>query len=144
MPIRTNQLKRDEAATKKTRSKTTKKKSTKKRSTTSGRSWFGFLRNEKFLRLCGFFLVLLSFYLLLSFISYLVNWFSGSSDDLFTAIPFRDVLVNENLVAANWGGRMGAALSGLFIKKSFGASSLLFCLFFFVWGYKSSVYQLPI
>ncbi|RLD80685.1 MAG: DNA translocase FtsK [Bacteroidetes bacterium] len=136
MPIRTNQLKRDEAAAKKTRSKTTKKKSTKKRSTKSGRSWFDFLRNEKFLRLCGFFLVLLSFYLLLSFISYLVNWFSGSSDDLFTAIPFRDVLVNENLVAANWGGRMGAALSGLFIKKWFGASSLLFCLFFFVWGYK--------
>lgn len=136
MPIRTNQLKRDEAAAKKTRSKTTKKKSTKKRSTKSGRSWFDFLTNEKFLRLCGFFLVLLSFYLLLSFISYLVNWFSGSSDDLFTAIPFRDIFVNENLVATNWGGRLGAALSGLFIKTWFGASSLLFCLFFFVWGYK--------
>ncbi len=136
MPIRTNQLKRDEAATKKTRSKTTKKKSIKKRSTKSGRSWFGFLRNEKFLKLCGFFLVLLSFYLLLSFISYLINWFSVSSDDLFTAIPFRDVFTNENLVATNWGGRLGAALSGLFIKRAFGASSLLFCLVFFVWGYK--------
>ncbi len=136
MPIRTNQLKRDEAAAKKTSSKTKKKKSSKKRSVKSSSSWLGFLRNEKFLKLCGFFLILLSFYLLLSLVSYLVNWFTGGSDDLFTVIPFRDVLMNENLVANNWGGRMGAALGGLFIKKWFGASSLLFCLFFFVWGYK--------
>ena len=129
MPIRTNQLKRDEAAPKKTRSKAKKKTSTKKLSDKNNSSWLGFLKNEKFLRLCGFFLILLSFYLLLSFVSYLINWFTGGSDDLFTDVPFRDVLANENLVANNWGGRMGAALGGLFIKKWFGASSLLFCLF---------------
>jgi len=136
MPIRTNQLKKDEPASKKTGRKTRKKKSIKKRSTGNRPSLFSFLKNEKFLRLCGFFLVLLSFYLLLSLVSYLVNWFNTGSDDMFMHVPFRDVLMNDGLVANNWGGRMGAALGGLFIKQWFGASSLLFCLYFFVWGYK--------
>jgi S-DNA-T family DNA segregation ATPase FtsK/SpoIIIE len=135
MPIRTNQLKNNESASKKT-GKTRKKRSTRKRSSGNKKSFLGFLKNEKFQRLCGFFLVLLSFYLLLSMVSYLVNWFTSGSDDLFTQIPFRDVLVNDSLVANNWGGRLGAALAGIFIKQWFGASSLLFSLFFFAWGYK--------
>jgi len=135
MPIRTNQLKNNESASKKT-GKTRKKRSTRKRSSGNKKSFLGFLKNEKFQRLCGFFLVLLSFYLLLSMVSYLVNWFTAGSDDLFTQIPFRDVLVNDSLVANNWGGRLGAALAGVFIKQWFGASSLLFSLFFFAWGYK--------
>jgi len=135
MPIRTNQLKKDESASKKT-GKTRKKRSTKKRPTGTKKSFLGFLKNEKFQRLCGFFLVLLSFYLLLSMVSYLFNWFNAGSDDLFTHIPFRDVFMNDSLVADNWGGRLGAALGGVFIKRWFGASSLLFCLFLFAWGYK--------
>ncbi len=131
MPIRTNKLKRDEAAAKKTSSKTRRKKSRKKQTAKQRTSPFAFLRNEKFQQMIGFFLVLLSSYLLLSFISFLVNWFNGGSDDLFTHIPFKKVLIDDSLVANNWGGRMGAALAGLFIKKWFGASSLLFSLFFF-------------
>ena len=136
MPIRTNQLKKNEAASKKAGSKTRKKKSTTQRKKGNRKPIFAFLRNEKFQRLCGFFLVLLSFYMLLSMVSYIVNWFTGGSDDLFTHIPFRDVLMNDGLVAVNWGGRLGAALAGIFIKQWFGASSLLFSLMLFVWGYK--------
>ncbi|MCK5338398.1 MAG: DNA translocase FtsK 4TM domain-containing protein, partial [Bacteroidales bacterium] len=136
MPIRTNQLKKDDAAPKKKSSRSTGKKSKKKQTPKKGNSVLGFFKNEKFQQLGGFFLILLSFYLLLSFISYITNWFTAGSDDLFTVIPFREILFNDNLIANNWGGRMGAALAGLFIKTWFGASSLLFCLFFFVWGYK--------
>jgi len=137
MPIRTNQLKKNESASKKT-GKARKKRNSKKGASGKNSSFMGFLKNEKFQRLCGFFLVLLSFYLLLSMVSYIANWFtpSTSSDDLFVIVPFKDVLVNDSLVAANWGGRLGAALAGIFIKKWFGASSLLFSLFFFAWGYK--------
>ncbi len=136
MPIRTNQLKKDEAAAKKTSSRSSRTKSKKKSTTKKRTSSRAFWKNEKFQRLCGFFLILFSFYLLLSFVSYLVNWFTAGSDDLFTVLPFREILTNDQLVANNWGGRMGAALAGLFIKKWFGASSILFSLFLFVWGYK--------
>ena len=136
MPIRTNQLKKDDPAPKKKSSRSTGKKSKKKQTPKKGNSVLGFFKNEKFQQLGGFFLILLSFYLLLSFISYITNWFTAGSDDLFTVIPFREILFNDSLIANNWGGRMGAALAGLFIKTWFGASSLLFCLFFFVWGYR--------
>ncbi|MCK4569635.1 MAG: DNA translocase FtsK 4TM domain-containing protein, partial [Bacteroidales bacterium] len=136
MSIRTNKLKKNDTASKKASSKSTRKKSKKKPSLEKGNSLAGFFRNEKFQRICGFFLILLSFYLLLSLVSYLTNWNTGSGDDLFTVIPFWDILFNDSLVVNNWGGRLGAALAGLFIKNWFGASSLLFCLFFFVWGYK--------
>ena len=136
MPIKTNQLKKDEAAQKAAKAKSSKRKTTKKKTTSKRSGLFAFLKNEKLQKVTGFFLILMSFFLALSFVSFLMNWFDGGSDDLFTVTPFRDILVDHTLVAHNWGGRMGAALSGLFIKKWFGAPSLLFCLFFMVWGYK--------
>jgi len=136
MPIKTNQLKKEEPVKKPGRKKTVKKKSTRKK--TSGRKigLFSFFRNEKFQRISGFFLILLAFYMLLSFVSFMMNWFNGGSDDLFTVTPFKEILLDHRLIAHNWGGRMGAALAGLFIKKWFGVSSVLFSLFFFAWGYK--------
>lgn len=136
MPIRTNQLKKKDVAAKVTSGKPVKSKSRRKKTSGKRSSLFGFFRNEKFRRISGFFLILLAFYLLLTFVSYLINWFTGGSDDLFTVIPFRDVLFDDSLIAHNWGGRMGAALAGVFIKEWFGASSVLFCLFFFAWGFK--------
>ncbi len=135
MPIKTNQLKKNEPADNKAKKKAGKTKSAKTRTIRNRNSLFAFLKNEKFKGIMGFFLILLSFYLLLSFVSYLMNWFAGSSDDLFTVSAFKDILMSDEIQANNWGGRMGAAIAGLFIKKGFGVSSILFCLFFFVWGY---------
>lgn len=136
MAIRTNQLKKEETAGKKRKSKTTGKKKSGSRKADNKKSFWSFFRDERLHRIFGFFLVLLSFYLLLSFVSYLVNWFSGGGDDLFISVPFRDVLGNNELTAHNYGGRLGAALAGVFIKNWFGASSVLFCLVLFVWGYR--------
>jgi S-DNA-T family DNA segregation ATPase FtsK/SpoIIIE len=137
MSIRTNQLKKEKEPAKKPARRSGKRKSnTKKRTTGNKTPIFAFLKNEKFLRICGFFMILLAFYLLLSMVSYLMNWFGGGSDDLFSELTFREVLFDEGYVANNWGARLGAALGGLLIKKWFGASSLLFSLFLFVWGYK--------
>ena len=136
MPIRTNQLKKDEAPAKKAGRKSRKSLSTKKKPSGQRTSIFAFLKDERFLKTIGFFLILSAFYLLLCLVSYLVNWFTGGSDDLFSTIPFREVLFNDDIIANNWGGRFGAALGGLFIKKWFGAPSLLISFFLFVWGYK--------
>jgi len=136
MPIKTNQLKKSDTATNNGKSRSSVKKNKQKRNGRKSVSAFGFFRDEKFQRITGFSFVLLSFYLLISFISYLINWFTGGSDDLFTATAFRDILFDDSITANNWGGRLGAALSGLFIKRGFGAPSLLIGLFLFVWGYR--------
>jgi S-DNA-T family DNA segregation ATPase FtsK/SpoIIIE len=139
MPIRTNQLKKNDVpATSGNGRSSRKKKGNSKRNLKKGGSPLTFFKNEKFQRITGFSFILISFYLLLSFVSYLVNWFTGDSgsDVLFAEAPFRDILFNDSIVAINWGGRMGAALGGLFIKQWFGAPSVLFCLFLFVWGYR--------
>ena len=136
MPIKTNQLKKDEAAEKTAKSRTSKKRPAKKRSTAKKKKLFGFLRNEKFQRIMGFLMILISFFMVMSFVSFLMNWFNGGGDDLFSATSFRNILLDDRLVANNIGGRVGAAVAGIFIKKWFGVSSFLFCLFFFVWGYK--------
>ena len=117
MPIKTNQLKKDDSAGKAAKSKSARKRTRKRKTTKKTTGFWGFWRNEKFQRISGFFLIIVSFFLLLSFVSFLMNWFNGGSDDLFTVIPFRDVLFDDTLVAHNWGARLGAALSGFFIKK---------------------------
>ena len=136
MPIRTNQLKynseKEDAGKKASSRKKSKKKSVKK----VGKPRSGLLRNEKFQRITGFFLILLSLYTVMAITSYLINWFSGSSDDLFTVSPFRDILFDRSLSASNWGGRLGAALAGILVKRWFGVSSLLLCLLVFIWGFK--------
>jgi DNA segregation ATPase FtsK/SpoIIIE, S-DNA-T family len=136
MPIRTNQLKnnfeKEEAAKKANSRKKGKKKPVKK----AGKPRSNLLRNEKFQRIAGFFLILLSLYTVLAITSYLINWFSGNSDDLFSVSPFRDILFEHSLPASNWGGRLGAALAGILVKRWFGVSSLLLCLLVFVWGFK--------
>lgn len=136
MAIKTNQLKKEETAAKSKKSKASKKKTRQGNTNLANTRRMAFWKEDKFQRIMGFFMILLSFYLLLSLVSFLVNWFTGGSDDLFTAIPFREILFNDELVAHNWGGRLGAALGGMFIKNWFGASSLLFCIIFFAWGYK--------
>ncbi|MEN8225011.1 MAG: hypothetical protein ABFS05_06575, partial [Bacteroidota bacterium] len=77
MPIKTNQLKKDEPVKKSGGSRSAKKKVKKKKSTAKSKGLFSFLKNEKFQRITGFFFILLSFYLLLSFISFMINWYIG-------------------------------------------------------------------
>jgi S-DNA-T family DNA segregation ATPase FtsK/SpoIIIE len=136
MAIKTNQLKKEESRDKSRKSRTSKRKSRKKSSTRGKSIKMGFWKDEKFQQISGFFMILLAFFLLLSFVSYLMNWFGGKSDDLFSVITFREILTDHNMIAYNWGGRLGAALGGLFIKNWFGASSLFFVLIIFVAGYK--------
>jgi len=84
-------------------------------------SSFKFLKNEKLRLTFGAFLILFSFYLLFSFISYFFYWtidfdkiYSFELSDLSGSVPIK-----------NWGGFIGAWLSHLFIYKLFGVSSIL-------------------
>ncbi|MBN2746146.1 MAG: DNA translocase FtsK 4TM domain-containing protein [Bacteroidales bacterium] len=107
--------------------------SPKKRSFNLKLDW---IKDERFARVFGLILLGFSFYLLIAFVSYFINWFRFTSDDIFTNISFSRVLFDQTLVVNNWTGRLGAAFSTLFIKNWFGLSSVYFLLLFFNLGLK--------
>lgn len=80
-----------------------------------------FLRSEKFRRISGLFLVLMSLILLFSFTSYLFTW---KADDII--LPEGEA---DNLI-----GRAGRAMSKFIIEQGFGIASFIFVLLLFVYG----------
>ncbi|MEA3478105.1 MAG: DNA translocase FtsK 4TM domain-containing protein, partial [Bacteroidota bacterium] len=129
MATRANRFKND---TKKAKKSTPKKKT---KSSGSG-SGFTLLKNEQYRKVTGFLFILLSFYLTLSFTSFIISWFSGGADDIFSNISFKRVLFDDTIEVYNWGGRLGAAISHQFIKDWFGISAYLILLLLFIIGFK--------
>lgn len=93
--------------------------------------------SEKAKQIIGAFLLLLSVFLLISFISYLFNWFTSRTDDNFNDLL--SAISNEQLEANNLGGRLGAALSVLMIKKGFGIGSFFLVAWIFFAGVRASL-----
>lgn len=87
-------------------------------------------------RLGGFFLILLSLYLLVAFSSFLFTHFTWGSDDALSSASFGQILFDNNLQTENWGGRLGAALSVFFIKKGFGVAAYFVVLMLLISGLK--------
>ena len=94
---------------------------------------------EKLSQVIGVMALLCSVFLFVAHISYLINWFSGEADDIFTGIGFSDVFSDNTLVANNLGGRLGAALSVLLVKQSFGIGSIFLPVWLFVLGVRLSL-----
>jgi len=85
------------------------------------KSIFRFFKDERFHKVLGLFLIIVSILLLISFTSYIYTW------------TIDDVILNGDN-AANKIGSLGARVSQLFIKNWFGVSSYGFILLFFVLG----------
>lgn len=94
-------------------------------------------RHERRVHVLGLFFVLLAFYLLFSFTSYLYTW---KSDYSFTDTIFKhfspDVFFENNTPVENWMGKIGALTAYLFITKWFGISSFLFVIILLNTGMK--------
>ncbi len=126
MPRRVNQLKSNSFREK----KVNVPKKTKKRSTRSFRP-FAFLKSDKFHKVFGFLLILISIYLFIAFISFFyTGWLDY--DKVASASFFK---LNQNPDIQNWTGFMGAFLSKLFINDSLGFSSFLLVFNFFIYGF---------
>jgi len=92
---------------------------------------FDFLKNERFQKVSGVFLLfIVTPYLLVAFISFLFTWevdqdkVLGSWFDLFTS----------DIKVSNWLGKFGAIVSHQFIHRWFGVASFLFVLLSFLVG----------
>lgn len=97
---------------------------------------FRFLKSEKFVKVTGLLMIVVSFFLLLSFVSYFITWFSWNTDDIFSDLSLNRIIFDTSLDVQNWAGRLGAATAQKFIKDWFGLSSLVFVLIIFVIGFR--------
>ncbi|HMM10665.1 MAG TPA: DNA translocase FtsK [Bacteroidales bacterium] len=84
----------------------------------------------------GILFLFASAYLLLSFISFYLNWFSEITDDYFSDLPVRLVLTDKGLQINNWMGNLGAFLSQLLVKEGFGVGAFYLPFLFFLAGYQ--------
>lgn len=94
-------------------------------------SAFSFLKEPRTRFIMGFFLILLSFYLLLSFVGF---FFTGGIDQSLIEKGFGKIVSHPDIIAGNPAGKLGAWLSNLFINRWFGISSFLFCYILIIAG----------
>lgn len=128
MPPNQNTLKKN--ILQKEKNNNSKKRSSKQ--SESGKSG----RSDRIKKMIGAFCFLLAFFLFFGFTSYLLGWFSNNPDDTFSDISLGRILFDDSIEVQNWTGRLGAALSHLFIKGWFGISSYLFILILIFLGIK--------
>jgi len=94
-------------------------KNPKEKNTTEKKS---FLKDERVRFTIGLFALLLSIYILISFISYLFTWKVDQS------FEWQNLFSGSDIRVKNWTGKLGASISALFMNKWFGISSLAFPL----------------
>uniref|UniRef100_UPI0032175E22 FtsK/SpoIIIE family DNA translocase n=1 Tax=uncultured Draconibacterium sp. TaxID=1573823 RepID=UPI0032175E22 len=103
----------------------TKKKPAKKRTS--------LFKNEKAHFIFGVMLLLISAYLLISFVSFL---FYGAADQSLMDSSWFEFLFNSELNAKNKGMKLGAFLSEVIINRGFGIASFLFIYIIAITGFK--------
>ena len=91
----------------------------------SREEWKGIalLRNDRARRVAGFFLLVLSVFMFISFVSFFFTW--KSDQDLMQSGNWSMFRINNPEAAANAMGFMGAWLSYVFIHKGFGLAAFL-------------------
>ncbi|HWK98361.1 MAG TPA: DNA translocase FtsK, partial [Parapedobacter sp.] len=118
-----------------------RKKREPKSSNTGPASIFG----NKAVKIAGLFLLIVSVYFLIAFISYLFTWkedqsyVSAANGGWHTLFKTREELALAGIdspVVQNWMGKVGALLAHQFIYKWFGVASFLFVGILFVVGYR--------
>ena len=123
------------------RSGSRKKSDRKPKSNSSSPSVWG----SKLVKIAGLFLLILSVYFLIAFISYLFTWkedqsyvsaANGGWNTLFKTREEFTLAGIEPPVVQNWMGKLGALLAHQFIYKWFGIASFIFTGVLFIIGYR--------
>jgi len=89
------------------------------------------IHSEIFIRVLGTFLVLLSVFLLFSFVSFFISWTLDHS--IVESISALEILKGEKEIT-NWGGPIGAFLSYIMIYSTFGIASFGYIFVFTLIG----------
>jgi S-DNA-T family DNA segregation ATPase FtsK/SpoIIIE len=113
--------------------KTKSSKSRKNSSTSSLNKGRSILKDRRFRRVSGLFLIFSSIYLLLAFAAFMFTW---KEDQSLLSSNWWVVLREGNFEAENWLGPLGAMMGHFFIYEWFGVMSFLFVFLFALYGYK--------
>ncbi len=92
-------------------------------------SIISFVKDERTRYVCSLILIFSSFFLLFSFISYIFTW---SEDQSKLSIPFFKYIIDPDINAENWAGKLGAYVSHLLYHNFFGIASLTIAFLLFV------------
>jgi len=103
-------------------------------------------KQRKIVKIIGLFLILVSFLLVVAFVSYLFTWKEDQSyinitnggwgTLLHTSEELQNRAIDSPPVVENKLGKLGALLANQFIFEWFGIASFLFVFLFFILGYK--------
>ena len=80
-----------------------------------------FYKNEQTQKAIGLFVLLISFFLFIAFVSYLTTWEIDQDKDLGTVAD----LFSPNIKVQNWLGKIGALTSYLIIYRTFGLATFI-------------------
>jgi len=94
-----------------------------------------FVKDERTVFFTGLFLIFLTIYLLLSFVSFLFTWKADN-------IEWISIFSGSDIVVDNFGGKLGAALANKFIYQWFGIPSFGFILLLLVVAAKMIGYKI--
>ncbi len=96
-------------------------------------SFVGALKDERTHKISGLFLILISVFLLIAFISYFVTW---KNDQSLVSGSWFDLMRYSDKKVDNWLGKLGAIASHQFIHTWFGIASFVFVLISFLTGFR--------
>ncbi|MBE0649726.1 MAG: DNA translocase FtsK 4TM domain-containing protein [Bacteroidales bacterium] len=93
--------------------------------------------DPRMVRIIGFFLILVSVYMILAITSFFINWF-GSNPESFVSRAFGlgNAFSGHTALVRNWTGKAGAFLSLWTVQNSFGVGAYFLAVLMFAWGLK--------
>jgi DNA segregation ATPase FtsK/SpoIIIE, S-DNA-T family len=91
------------------------------------------VNKEKFRFILGLFVLLISAYLLISFISFL---FYGAADQSKLDLPWSQLVFESDIHVGNKAGKTGAWLAEVFMNRGFGFASFLFIYLLIITGFR--------
>lgn len=112
--------------------KSSSKKGAKKSKKAKGNGVLNLLRDSRTRTILGLFFVIVSVFLTLSFISYMIY---GEADQTELTWPFWQFITDPEITVSNWMGKIGAAIAHRFIYNWFGISAFLFPFLFLLLGF---------
>jgi S-DNA-T family DNA segregation ATPase FtsK/SpoIIIE len=127
MSVKGNRIKTEE-------NKSTEQVSEKKNKKPKPVGILDFFKSESFIRITGLFLIIVSLFLIFSFISHVFNW--ENDYDKVKDVPLHKLISNSKNEVQNRMGELGAFASYVLIHQWFGLSAFLIALCLFTIGFK--------
>ena len=132
MAVKSNKIKSQEALAEEPKLQSPDSAKPKKSLGPKKTSVIHFLQNESVKKVFGLLLLFFSFFIFIACVSHPFTWYDDFSE---VSSGFLHSINNDN-IAANWCGQLGAWLSYVLLFKGLGLASFSICILLFLWAFK--------